>query len=99
MDDGLSEKDPTGWGEVGLLDAAVDGLGGGDGVDVRPQEEEVNDDVDDLEKKTFSPLGRSHILLVGEREEGDDGSRWLNRSEAWWIQSGSVVFLFPTRLI
>ena len=34
VDDGPGEKGPTGWGEVCLLDAAVEGLGGGYGVDV-----------------------------------------------------------------
>ena len=58
VDDGPSEKGPTGWGQVRLLGVTVEGLGGGDGVDVRPQEEEIHDDVDDLEKKTFSPLRR-----------------------------------------
>jgi len=53
MDDGPSEEGPAGWGEVCLLDVAVDGLGGGYGVDVRTQEEKVNGDVDDLETDDF----------------------------------------------
>ena len=79
VDDRPSEEGPIGWGEVRLLDVRVDRLRGGDGVDVRPQEEEVNDDVDDLERKTVSPLCRSHFLvfeclLMGERREAVDMS-------------------------
>jgi len=62
VDDGPSEEGPIGWGEVRLLDVSVNGLRGGYGVDVRPQEEEVNDDVNDLERKTIPPLCGSHFM-------------------------------------
>ena len=70
VDDGPSEEGPTGWSEVRLLDAAVDGLGGGHGVNVRPQKEEVNYDIDYLEKNTVFPLCGSH------------GSS----PESWWVR-------------
>ena len=86
VDDGPSEEGPTGWGEVRLLDITVEGLGGSDGVDVRPQEEEIHDDIDDLEKTWQKPCS-----LVDEREERVEGSRWLNGSEA----SGSGHLVVP----
>lgn len=61
VNDGPSEEGPNGGGEVRLLDIVVDGLRGGYGVYVRPQEEEVNEDVDYLEKETVSPLRRGHF--------------------------------------
>ena len=72
MDDRPSEEGPIGWGEVRLLDVTVDGVRGGYGVDVRPQEEEVDDDVDNLEKDTVFPLCRSHFCCpsLGGRERG-----------------------------
>ena len=70
VDDRPSEEGPTGWSEVRLLDVAVDGPGGGYGVNVRPQEQEVNDDIDYLEKNTVFPLCGSHGLL----------------SESWWVR-------------
>jgi len=62
VDDRPSEEGPVGWSEVRLLDVSVDGLRGGYGVDVGPQEEEVDDDVSYLEKKTISPLCGSHFF-------------------------------------
>ena len=38
VDEGPSEEGPIGGSEVRLLDVAIDGLRGGDGVDVRTQE-------------------------------------------------------------
>ena len=79
VDDRPSEEGPIGWSEVRLLDVSVDGLRGGYGVDVRPQEEEVNDDVNDFENNTIFPLCGSHFFccpsLGGEKEEeGGRGS-------------------------
>jgi len=75
VDDGPSEEGPSGRGEVRLLDVVVDRVRGGYCVDVRPQEEEVNEDIDDLEKNTVFPLCGGHVLsvqdLVGEREGGE----------------------------
>jgi len=62
VNDGPGEEGPIGWSEVRLFDVAVDGLGGGYGVDVGPQEEEVKEDVNDLEKNTIFPLCGSHFL-------------------------------------
>jgi len=62
VDDRPSEEGPVGWSEVRLLDVSVDGMRGGYGVDVRPQEEEVNDDVGDFEKNTIPPLCVSHFF-------------------------------------
>ena len=72
VDDGPSEERPVGRCEVGLLDAPVDGVRGNYGVDVRPQEEEVNDDVDEFEEDAFFPLCRGHFCCpsVGGRERG-----------------------------
>ena len=82
VDDRPSEKGPIGWSEVRLLDVPVDVMGGGYGVDVRPQEEEVNDDVNDLEKNAVFPLCGSHFLCRlglggGERGGGRQSSdKW-----------------------
>jgi len=62
VDDGPSEERPDRWGEIRLFEISVDSVRGDYGVDVRPQEEEVNEDVDDLEKETFPPLRSSHFL-------------------------------------
>lgn len=62
VDDRPSEEGPVGWSEVRLLDVSVDGVRGGYGVDVRPQEEEVNDDVSDFENDTILPLCGSHFF-------------------------------------
>lgn len=61
VDERPSEECPIGWGEIRLLDVPVNGLRGSYGVDVRSQEQEVNDDVDDLEGKTLFPLCGSHF--------------------------------------
>ena len=56
MDGGPNEEGPTSWGEIRLLDVFVDGLWGNRGTDARPQEEEVGNNVNDLEKETFFRL-------------------------------------------
>jgi len=86
VDDRPSEEGPIGWGEVRLLDVSVDGVRGGYGVDVRPQEEEVNYDVNDLEENPFFPLCRGHFccpsICERERERSETGDmsqlvKWL----------------------
>ena len=59
MDDGPNEETPNSWGEVRLLHVFVDGMWGGHGVDVRPQEEEISGDVDGFE--IFSPARAIHF--------------------------------------
>ena len=44
-------KSVRGWSEVGFLAGTVGTFRTCDGVDVRAEEEEVNDDVDNLEKR------------------------------------------------
>jgi len=56
VDDRPDAEGPAGWGQVGLLTGAVDVMGTSNGVDVASGEEDVNEDVDDLEKDTFSPV-------------------------------------------
>lgn len=83
VDDRPSEEGPTSWSEVRLLDVSVDVVWGGYGVDVRPQEEEINDDVNDFEEKTIFPLCSSHCflvrVLVGEEEGGREAvdTMWM----------------------
>lgn len=81
VDDRPSEERPDGWGEVRLLDVAVDRVRGSYGVYVRPQEEDVNDDVDDLEKDSIFPLGGGHCCCtsLGEGERGEEVRRQWTR--------------------
>ena len=77
VDNGPSEEGPASWSEVRLLEVAVDGAGRGYGVNVGPQEEEVDDDVDYLEKNTIFPLCGGHSSLSGSlwvRKRGEGNS-------------------------
>lgn len=49
------EECPRSGSDVCLLPIVVDGGGGCNGVDVGPQEEEVDEDVDDLEENAVGP--------------------------------------------
>ena len=61
------EESPWCGGDVGLLSVVVDGAGTCDGVDVGPEEEEVNEDVYDLKPVRWW-RGENGVELYLEKE-------------------------------
>lgn len=55
VNEGPDQESPPGGGEISFLGGVVDIRGSSDGVDVRSEEKEVNEDVYDFEKDTVFP--------------------------------------------
>ena len=73
MNESPDEEGPWCGCHIGLAAIVVNGRGGSNSVDIRPQEEEVDDDVGDFEEDTVLPGGISH----GEGGEASVGPTFV----------------------